>query len=403
MALDNDVPGPGAYPGLFERPYTPGGRMGPVPNLSRVPRVDGDDGVEPGPGWYSPRLPGTPGGKLVQGARDTIQLLGYPDEPGPGHYEAQRAMDYVEATDRTVTIPNSRPMTALERTILEGSRKPGPSDYDSRASMSYLEATDRTFTIPKTRPMTALERTILEGSRKPAPWDYSPQRIFHDPSASFGNLPPEGQFDANSFVHIAERHGRSTPAPGEYDLPGFGDESLGGQFQAGKRVDILTNLNGVPGPGTYNLPSTCLKECNMMPKFGSTLARKVWPNGMPGPGEYDVPDLDAGSRSIGRGTRPPLGSSSLRPPLNVPNDNPGPGTYEVGGFKTEFLGWGSMASTVSKFDPNFETTLKVAATEPGPSDYGNQNSTLSIGGGRFGRPYDPNRPWEDEDEMSYED
>ena len=28
-------------------------------------------------------------------------------------------------------------------------------------------------------------------------------------------------------------------------LPGFGDESLGGQFQAGKRVDILTNLNGV--------------------------------------------------------------------------------------------------------------------------------------------------------------
>ena len=50
MALDNDVPGPGAYPGLFERPYTPGGRMGPVPNLSRVPRVDGDDGVEPGPG-----------------------------------------------------------------------------------------------------------------------------------------------------------------------------------------------------------------------------------------------------------------------------------------------------------------------------------------------------------------
>ena len=108
--------------------------------------------------------------------------------------------------------------------------------------MSYLEATDRTFTIPKTRPMTALERTILEGSRKPAPWDYSPQRLFHDPSASFGNLPPEGQFDANSLVHIAERHGRSTPAPGEYDLPGFGDESLGGQFQAGKRVDILTNL-----------------------------------------------------------------------------------------------------------------------------------------------------------------
>ena len=97
MALDNDVPGPGAYPGLFERPYTPGGRMGPVPNLSRVPRVDGDDGVEPGPGWYSPRLPGTPGGKLVQGARDTIQLLGYPDEPGPGHYESQKAMDYVEA------------------------------------------------------------------------------------------------------------------------------------------------------------------------------------------------------------------------------------------------------------------------------------------------------------------
>ena len=62
-----------------------------------------------------------------------------------------------------------------------------------------------------------------------------------------------------------------------------------------------------------------------------------------------------------------------------------------------------MESTVSKSDPNFETTLKVAATEPGPSDYGNQNSTLSIGGGRFGRPYDPNRPWEDEDEMSYED
>ena len=50
-----------------------------------------------------------------------------------------------------------------------------------------------------------------------------------------------------------------------------------------------------------------------------------------------------------------------------------------------------------------ELTQALAATEPGPSDYGNQNSTLSIGGGRFGRPYDPNRPWEDEDEMSYED
>ena len=41
--------------------------------------------------------------------------------------------------------------------------------------MSYLEATDRTFTIPKTRPMTALERTILEGSENQRPGTTRPK------------------------------------------------------------------------------------------------------------------------------------------------------------------------------------------------------------------------------------
>ena len=63
--------------------------------------------------------------------------------------------------------------------------------------------------------------------------------------------------------------GEAHRLPVSMTCPASGMNRSGGQFQAGKRVDILTNLNGVPGPGTYNLPSTCLKECNMMPKFGS--------------------------------------------------------------------------------------------------------------------------------------
>ena len=106
---------------------------------------------------------------------------------------------------------------------------------------------------------------------------------------------------------------------------------------------------------------------------------------------------------------PYLGSSSLRPSLNAALGssiaNPGPGAYDVAGnMRTEFFGWGSMASTVSKFDPDFEATLRTAAREPGPLDYGNTSSTLSVGGGRFGRAYDPTRPWDDDaSEMSYED
>ena len=85
--------------------------------------------------------------------------------------------------------------------------------------------------------------------------------------------------------------------------------------------------------------------------------------------------------------------------------NPGPGAYDVAGnMRTEFFGWGSMASTVSKFDPDFEATLRTAAREPGPLDYGNNSSTLGVGGGRFGRAYDPTRPWDDDASgMSYED
>lgn len=413
MANDNKVPGPGAYPGLFERPFTPGGTMCPLPRQSRVPRVDDFDGVEPGPGWYEVAgLPPTPGGKMVESLRenDFDRAMKLADEPGPAHYDKDRSSQYMEATDRTATIPNSRPLTALERTILEGSRRPGPADYSPQRLFKDPSAC---FGTPVGEggfdSGSFVHIAERHGRSTPAPNEYSPQRILHDPSAHFGVPLREGGFDQGSFVHIAERHGRSVPSPGAYELPGFGQVSLGGQFQAGKRQDILTNLNGVPGPGTYTLPNTCLKQNNPMPKFGSTLARMVYPNGLPGPAEYSVPSMDAGSRSLGRGTRPPLGSSSLRPSLNAALGssiaNPGPGAYDVAGnMRTEFFGWGSMASTVSKFDPDFEATLRTAAREPGPLDYGNTSSTLSVGGGRFGRAYDPTRPWDDDaSEMSYED
>ena len=111
------------------------GRTEPVEGASRMETMVSSPGRA-----GTPRLPSTPGGKLVQVLGHHTVVEGTL-EPGLGIMKAQKAMDYVEATDRTVTMPNSRPMTALERTILEGSRKPGPSDYDARGSMSYLEAT----------------------------------------------------------------------------------------------------------------------------------------------------------------------------------------------------------------------------------------------------------------------
>ena len=408
----------------------------------------------PGPGDYSPRLPQTPGGKIISGVRESdfdraMRLHG--DEPGPGHYEADLALARLAETDRAVTMSRAAPLTALEKQIKKASREPGPGAYSVRS----LDATPLAlrYSPPRPEPFIPYEAAGVENSKRasgaaaagiipwkrrrggrprrrrgssfdgaaaptrirpltrrrgvgagddadrhrvarryePGPGDYSPGRLNLAPAAFFGRVTVN-----DSFVSMAEARGRATPAPGAYESRSLGDDVGGGRFMKGLRDDIMAKRNGVPGPGAYAIRDVNKRENNPMAWLGSTLARRVVPTNVPGPGTYEASQMD-----LSKGMD--LGSTSLRAPLAMPNENPGPGAYDVAGE----LGLGGasvlgfMRSAVSKSDPSFEHTLRRAAATPGPADYAIK-STLSSSGGRFGLPFDPE--WQDDETFnSYDD
>lgn len=142
------------------------------------------------------------------------------------------------------------------------------------------------------------------------------------------------------------------PAPGEYNIPGLGDEASKkmGKTMLPKRP-IGSDDNNVPGPGAYNA-----KLPIESPSFsvGKDKRSTVMVNAQtPGPGAYTP------AQSPGRSPGKSIGNG-IRPPMSQCNNYPGPGSYEA----PSYIAYGPKYSLLGRKGEN-----RDGVSMPGPGHY----------------------------------